>query len=114
MEQHHPSYLFIVNYQAGKNWKHGVFYGSDLDSALRFCLHYTGIKKFSPEPEWRLVVYKTLINDLHRRHAVCVAAFDQDGYSIPIPNLQELLEDVEGGELAAKLLTEGFGPQEEE
>lgn len=65
----------------------GLFYASHEDSALSFCLHYTGIKKLSDQPEWKLAIYEVLMDDVELSQETLMAAFDQDGYVVPLPEV---------------------------
>ena len=83
-----PNYLYRVDLRCGEDdVTRGVFYGSDEDIALSFCLQYTGIKKLSPKPAWNLTVYEVLMDDLETSQETLVAILDQDGYTVPIPDV---------------------------
>lgn len=80
-------YVYVVHFRCEGKTERGVFFASDEETALRFCLHYTGPYKFSQSAQWELSVHRELMNDMDRRVSVCVAIFDQDGYLLPIPDL---------------------------
>jgi hypothetical protein len=81
------NFLYRVDFRCGEEVNRGVFYGSDEDIALSFCLHYTGIKKFSPNPAWLLTVYEVLMDDLENSQETLTAILDQDGYVVPLPEI---------------------------
>ena len=81
------NYLYRVDLRSGEDVSAGVFYASDEDSALRFCLHYTGIKKLSPKPAWQLTIYEVLMDDLDNSQETLTAILDQDGYVVPLPEI---------------------------
>jgi hypothetical protein len=82
-----PRYLFRVDFRCGDNLLPGVFYASSEDTALSYCLHYTSIERFSREPEWTLLIYRVLMDDLRWREEQLVEMFDQNGYVVPIPEV---------------------------
>jgi hypothetical protein len=83
-----PNYLYRVDLRSSDDdVTRGVFYGSDEDIALSFCLQYTGIKKLSPKPEWNLTVYEVLMDDLDTSQETLIAILDQDGYMVPLPEV---------------------------
>jgi hypothetical protein len=81
------NFLYRVDYRCGEEVTRGVFYGSDEDIALSFCLHYTGIKKFSLKPAWLLTIYEVLMDDLDNSQETLTAILDQDGYIVPLPEI---------------------------
>ena len=80
-------YLYRVDFRGGEDVFRGVFYGRDEDSAMSFCLHYTGIKKLSPKPAWQLTIYEVLMDDLETSQETLTAILDQDGYVVPPPEI---------------------------
>lgn len=81
------NYLYRVDHRCGEDVTRGVFYGSDEDIALSFCLHYTGIKKLSAKPAWLLTIYEVLMDDLENNQETLIAILDQDGYVVPLPEI---------------------------
>ena len=80
-------YLYRVDYRCGDDVIRGVFYGSNEDIALSFCLHYTGITKFSLQAAWLLTIYEVLIDEIEHSQETLVAILDQDGYVVPLPEV---------------------------
>lgn len=80
-------YLYRVDFRCGEEVTGGVFYASDEDMALSFCLHYTGIKKLSPKPAWLLTIYEVLMDDIEKSEETLTAILDQDGYVVPLPEI---------------------------
>ena len=81
------NYLYRVDFRCGEEVSAGVFYASEEDMALSFCLHYTGIKKLSPKPAWLLTIYEVLMDDLENSQETLTAILDQDGYVVPLPEI---------------------------
>ena len=81
------NFLFRVDLRCGDDVSNGVFYASDEDMALSFCLHYTGIKKLSAKPAWQLTIYEVLMDDLDNSQETLTAILDQDGYVVPLPEI---------------------------
>jgi len=81
------NFLYRVDYRCGEEVNRGVFYGSDEDIALSFCLHYTGIKKFSTKPAWLLTIYEVLMDDLENSQETLTVILDQDGFIVPLPEI---------------------------
>lgn len=81
------TYLYRVDYRCGAEVSRGVFYASDEDSALSFCLHFTGIEKLSSKPAWQLTIYEVLMDDIHNSKEALLAILDQDGYVVPLPEI---------------------------
>src|SRR5580658_8778000 len=79
--------LYRVDYRCGDDVVKGVFYASDEDIALSFCLHYTGIEKLSMKPAWLLTIYDVLMDDIETSQETLVAILDQDGYVVPLPEI---------------------------
>jgi hypothetical protein len=82
-----PKSMYRVDLRCAEDVLRGVFYGSDEDIALSFCLHYTGIKKLSPKPAWNLTIYEVLMDDLETSQETLIAILDQDGYVVPLPEI---------------------------
>jgi hypothetical protein len=82
-----PKSLYRVDLRCGQDVSRGVFYGSDEDIALSFCLHYTGIKKLSNKPAWNLTIYEVLMDDLETSQEILTAILDQDGFVVPLPEI---------------------------
>ena len=81
------NFLYRVDLRCGEDVSPGVFYASDEDFALSFCLQYTGIKKLSPKPTWLLTIYEVLMDDLDKSQETLTAILDQDGYIVPLPEI---------------------------
>ena len=81
------NFLYRVDLRCGEELSKGVFYASDEDNALSFCLHYTGIKKLSPKPAWLLTIYEVLMDDLENSQETLTAILDQDGFIVPLPEI---------------------------
>lgn len=81
------NYLYRVDHRCGDEVSRGVFYASNEDSALSFCLHYTGIQKLSLKPAWQLTVYEVLMDDIDNSQETLMAILDQDGYVVPLPEI---------------------------
>ena len=81
------NFLYRVDLRCGEDVTTGVFYATDEDMALSFCLHYTGIKKLSPKPAWLLTIYEVLMDDLDNSMETLTAILDQDGYVVPLPEI---------------------------
>jgi hypothetical protein len=80
-------YLYRVDFRCDGVFNRGVFYASAEDVALSFCLHYTGIERFSAQPEWQFTIYQVLMDDLKTSQEVLVGIFNQDGYVDPMPEV---------------------------
>ncbi len=81
------NYLYRVDYRCGEELSPGVFYASDEDTALSFCLHYTGIKKLSSRPAWWLTIYEVLMDDIENSQETLTTILDQDGFIVPLPEV---------------------------
>ena len=101
------NYLYRVDLRCGEDVTGGVFYASDEDSALSFCLHYTGIKKLSLKPAWLLTIYEVLMDDLENSEETLVAILDQDGYVVPLPEI-----DMEELRLRIRQVIDTLGPSD--
>lgn len=84
-----PTYLWVVHYRSVRQNRRGVFYATDEDTALKFCIHYTTLEKFSREIWWELVIYRELADDLRRRETTFVAGVNQDGLPVDQPPMLE-------------------------
>ena len=98
------NYLYRVDHRCGDELSPGVFYASSEDSALSFCLHYTGIRKLSSKPTWQLTVYEVLMDDIDNSQETLMAILDQDGYVVPLPEI-----DMEELHLRIRQLIDSYG-----
>ena len=80
-------YLYRVDYFCDSILNRGVFYASNEDVALSFCLHYTGIEKYSAKPKWQFTIYQVLLDDLKTSEETLIGIFNQDGYVDPMPEV---------------------------
>lgn len=90
------NYIYRVDWRCGQKVEPGVFLASTEDTALSYCLEFTAIRKYSQEPVWMFTINKVLIDDIQRRYEELTTIFDQDGYVVPLPevDLDELLRSV--------------------
>ena len=98
-------YLYRVDLRTGPDVIGGVFYASDEDMALSFCLHYTGIKKISSKPAWQLTIYEVLMDDLDNSQETLTAILDQDGFVVPLPEI-----DMDELRLRIRQVIDNHGP----
>ena len=80
-------YLYRVDFRCDGIFSCGLFYGSSEDTALSFCLHYTGIERYSSKPAWQFTIYQVLMDDVKTSQEILVGIFNQDGYVDPIPEV---------------------------
>jgi hypothetical protein len=78
-------YIYVVHFRSLRQNRRGVFYGTDEDAALRFCIHYSTVEKFSRDLWWNLLAYRELANDLYRRETVFLCGVTQDGLPVEAP-----------------------------
>jgi hypothetical protein len=79
--------VFVVHYCSPKESIKNVFIASDEDTAISYCLQWTSIERFSREPTWQLLVYERAVDDIHADWQHIVTAFDQDGYTVDVPEI---------------------------
>lgn len=82
-----PNYIFRVDWRCGLKIVSGVFLASAEDIALSYCLEFTAVRKYSQEPAWLFSVHKVLIDEIHTRYEELVTIFDQDGFVVPLPEV---------------------------
>jgi hypothetical protein len=78
-------FVYVVHFRSLKQNRRGVFYATDEDTALKFCIHYTSVEKFSRELWWMLLIYRELANNIYKRETAYVAGVNQDGLPVEIP-----------------------------
>ena len=83
--------VFVVHFRSPTESLRNVFIASDEDTAVSYCLQWTSIEKFSKEPIWQLCVYERSMDDISTDWQTIVTMFDQDGYTVDIPDI-----DIEG------------------
>jgi hypothetical protein len=79
--------VFVVHYSSPTESLPNVFIASDEDYAISYCLHWTGLFKFSKEPEWQLRIYERALDDIHTDWQNIVTIFDQDGFTVDVPDI---------------------------
>ena len=79
--------VFVVHYYSPTESLKNVFIASDEDTAISYCLQWTGVDKFSREPAWQLRIYERAMDDIHADWQHIVTAFDQDGYTVDVPDI---------------------------
>jgi len=79
--------VFVVHYSSPTESLPNVFIASDEDCAISYCLHWTGISKFSKEPEWQLRIYERALDDIHTDWQNIITIFDQDGFTVDVPDI---------------------------
>jgi len=77
----------VVHFQSPTESLKNVFIASDEDTAISYCLEWTGVRKFSNEPAWRLLIYERAMDDIHADWQHIVTVFDQDGYTVDVPEI---------------------------
>jgi hypothetical protein len=79
--------VFVVHFRSPKESLNNVFIASDEDTAISFCLQWTGVTKFSSEPAWHLRIYERAVDDIHTDWQNIVTIFDQDGFTVDVPEI---------------------------
>ena len=79
--------VFVVHFWSPAESLQNVFIASDEDAAISYCLHWTGIRKFSKEPEWQLRIYERALDDIHTDWQNIITIFDQDGFTVDVPDI---------------------------
>ena len=79
--------VFVVHFCSPTESIKNVFIGSDEDTAISYCLQWTGIAKFSNEPVWQLQIHERAMDDIHADWQHIVTIFDQDGFTVDVPEI---------------------------
>jgi len=79
--------VFVVHFSSPTESLRNVFIASDEDAAISYCLHWTSVTKFSREPEWQLRIYERALDDIYTDWQNIVTIFDQDGFTVDVPDI---------------------------
>ena len=79
--------VFVVHFRSPTESIKNVFIASDEDTAISYCLQWTSIVKFSNEATWQFQIYERAVDDIHTDWQHIVTIFDQDGFTVDIPEI---------------------------
>src|SRR4029453_17682442 len=83
----HMKSVFVVHFCSPAESIKNVFIASDEDTAISYCLQWTSMTKFSNQPVWQLQIHERAMDDIHTDWQHIVTIFDQDGYTVDVPDI---------------------------